>query len=78
MSAKSENLTSQQKCKNRFCLVFQCLQMLFLHICCDVKFSDLANMFLYLKWLFQKMLVYFMFGALLNIPIYVWEADLEL
>ena len=34
--------------------------------------------FWYLKWSFQKMQVYFMFGALLNTPIYIREADLEI
>ena len=52
--------------------------MLILQIFCDFKFLGRPQAFWYLKRLFQKTLVYFKFGALLNTPIYVREADLEL
>ena len=55
--------------------------MFFLHICYNIKFWDLTDTFLYLKYfkmvVSKNAMVYFMFGALLNTPIYVREADLE-
>ena len=49
--------------------------MLFLQIFCDFKFSGRPQTFWYLKWLFQKMLVYFRFRALLNTYILFWSVN---
>ena len=73
----TKKIEATKKPKKQILFSISMPKKLFLLICCNVKFWDLADTFLYLKWLFQKTLVYFVFGALLNIPIYVREEDLE-
>ena len=56
-------------CKKNIFRHWNTKQNLFYRFFCDFNFFGRPQTFWYLKWLFQKTLVYFMFGALLNTPI---------